>query len=135
MDINITCLFRELDAPLYSGSVFELGDNAGQITWDNSKETAKQFSLLDTDEKLQAFREYIRGFGAWDADEIAAWSDLELNALFVQLIAGDMRESGLDECHFDDIDWQAHEEGAQEGRYSGNIFKGVDGQVYYYVGY
>lgn len=135
MEINITSLFREIDAPLCSGSRFELGDNAGQITWDNSIETAKEFSLLDTDEKRQAFRDYVKGFGAWDADEIAAWNDLELNALFVQLIAGDMRESGLDDCHADDIDWQAYEQGASEGQYNGNIYKGDNGQIFYYVGY
>ena len=37
-------------------------------------------------------RDFARSSGGWSADEIAAWPDEELNALFLQWVAGDTRE-------------------------------------------
>lgn len=133
MQINITKFFKESEPMNYSASVAEFGDNAGRITWNNANNAASEWNMLDDDDKRQAFREHVKGFGAWDDDEIASWSDTELNALFIQFVSGDMREAGLDDDHFDDIDWQAYEEGAHDGLYSGNIFKCDDGEIYYHL--
>lgn len=131
MEINITKFFKEAEPMQYSASVAEYGDNAGKITWGNALAASNEYNYLDDDEKRQAFRDHVKGFGAWSVEEITAWSDNELNALFIQMVSGDMREAGLDDDPFDDIDWQAYEESANEGRYSGNIFKGDDGEIYY----
>ena len=70
------------------------------------------------------------GFGAWTDEEINAWTPTELNALFLQLVSGDIREAGIDT---DAPDWEAYEAGADEGQYSGNISTDA-GRVYYYLG-
>ena len=75
-----------------------------------------------------------------DAEECAAWPDDECNALFIQLISGDMREAGMDACDMDEFDWEAYEEQAREGRIPGNIFKGDveghegSGRIFYDLG-
>ncbi len=78
-----------------------------------------------------SLREYAAGFGAWDDDEIAAWDAGECNALFVQLVSGDMREAGMDEGDLEDFDWEEYEHHANVGQISGNIYRGDDGQIYY----
>ena len=67
MEINITKLFYSLvyedNARRLSASAFELGDNAEVITWNKSKEEAKSWNLLDTDEAKEAFREFVESSG------------------------------------------------------------------------
>jgi hypothetical protein len=90
--------------------------------------------LLTTPEQIEALREYVKGFGAWDAEEIAAWDDSECNALFVQLISGDMREAGMDDVDPEDFDWEEYERQASEGHISSRIWRGNDDQIYFYLG-
>jgi len=87
--------------------------------------------MLDSEEKREDFRCYVKTFGAWSEDEIRAWSDQELNALLIQMISGDMREADLDA---DAPDWDKYQQDSESGRISGRIFKGDDSQIYYYVG-
>lgn len=89
MDINITQLLEE-DMFEYSHSAHEGGQNAGTNTWNAALKGPRP--LLNTPEEIQALRDYIQGFGAWSEEEIAAWDDNECQALFLQLIAGDVRE-------------------------------------------
>lgn len=131
MEIEVTDFFNQAAPMDYSASAAELGQDAGRITWRHACEAAPDYPHLDTEEKREAFREYIRGFGAWSDGEIAAWSDVELGALFLQCVAGDIREAGLDT---DAPDWAAYQAGAEGGQYSGRLFCGEDGRVYYYVG-
>ena len=133
MDLDITQFFTEADAQDYSASRAELGDNAGTITWNAAKRAAGEWlwPLLDTDDKRDAFRAHVKGFGAWDETEIAAWSNEELNALLYQMIAGDMREGGLNTFK---PDWATYEDDAARGTVAGRIFRGTDGRVYYYLG-
>jgi len=113
MELNITRFCNEAAPMDYSASVAEIGANAGADTWRAACEDAPDWNLLDTDDKRQAFRDHIRGFGAWDAAEIAAMTDLHLNALLIQFIAGDIRNN-------DD---------------AGRIYRDVpSGQVFYYIG-
>ena len=51
--------------------------------------------------------------------------------MFIQLIAGDMRECGMDDCDLEDFDWAGYEARASEGQISGNIFKADDGRIFY----
>lgn len=134
MDINITQFFNDTrgHASYYSASCAELGDNAGRITWENAVDRGEFSPLLDTEEKREAMREFVRGFGAWTDEEINAWSDVELTALLIQFIAGDMRESGLD-CT-GPVDWEEYQEACESGQCAGRIYGGplsVDGQIYF----
>ena len=91
MELNITQFIENEYMENYSASIAELGENAGQITWNNAKEYAENNPMLKTDEEIAEFKQYVVGFGAWDDDEIEAWNDIETNALLVQMIAGDHR--------------------------------------------
>lgn len=128
MEINITSLFTsgEYCPRDYSASVAEIGNNAGQITWQAAMES--EYGFLDTPEKLDAFRDHIQGFGAWSEEEITDWDVTECNALFVQLVSGDIREAGLD---VDNPDWDEYE---ANDNIPHNIFQGIDGNIYYYLG-
>lgn len=96
MEIDITRFFKEADAFEFSHSIAEGGKNAGKETWQAALNEGASAPLLSTPEQLEALREYVKGFGAWSDEEISAWSEAECNALFIQLISGDMREAGLD---------------------------------------
>jgi hypothetical protein len=88
--------------------------------------------LLDTEDKLEAMRDFARSSGGWTREEIAAWSAEEVNALFLQWVAGDVRQAGADSL--DEIDWEEYEEMAMEGRIPSNLSKGDDGQISFYLG-
>jgi hypothetical protein len=130
MEINITQFFTSGEySPMdYSASVAEIGNNAGKITWNNALESSEDYSPLDTPEKIEAFRGYIQEFGAWSEEEITDWTVTECSALFYQLVSGDIREAGLD---LDNPDWEEYE---ANDNISHNIFSGIDGEIYYYLG-
>jgi len=90
MQINITSL-ADTDAFQFSASRAEMGQDAGQITWQNN--LAENSTLLDSLEKLETFRDFVRASGGWNREETAAFSDAELNALCHQWIMGDIREA------------------------------------------
>lgn len=132
-EIDITDFLSDDDASPYefSASAAELGQCAGKITWRNSMDRAQDNALLTTQDQIDALKAYVKGFGAWDDTEIEGWSDQECNALFIQLISGDLRESGLADSDPDEFDWTEYEARASEGQISGNIFRADDGRVYY----
>ena len=131
MYIDITSLL-ELDCFGLSHSRAEGGENAGRNTWNASKAQAKETPLLNTEDKLEAMRDFARSSGGWTREEIAAWNAEEVNALFLQWVAGDVREAGADSL--DEIDWEEYEEKAMEGRIPSNLSKGDDGQISFYLG-
>ena len=130
MEIDISSFFAGADAFEFSHSRMEGGENAGRNTWDAAKREGAESPLLTTPEQFDALRSYVKGFGAWDESEIAAWDAIECNALFVQLISGDMREAGLD-SESDDSAWDEYE---ANDSLCHHIFRGDDGAVYYYLG-
>lgn len=133
MEINITSLFSD-ESPFVpfdcSNNRATLGDNAGQLTWNASKETAAQVTLLDSEDKIDAMRDFARASGGWNAEEVAAWSALEVNALFLQWVAGDVREA-FDDADFSEWDWADYKERAEAGLVSSNLFRADDGQIYF----
>lgn len=134
MEIDITRLVTEEDMFEFSASRAERGQNAGPETWANAKDEAAARPLL-ADEQLPAFRDYVRDFGAWEDEEIDGWSPVECNALFVQMVAGDMREAES-LCPGDGpggVDWSEYEALAEAGTCSGCIFASGE-SVFYYVG-
>ena len=131
MEIDITRLFHsDAYAPVnYSASVAEIGQDAGRITWKAACDGASSYGpMLVTPEQLDAFRSHVEDFGAWSEEEIAAWSDNECNALFLQLVSGDIREADLDT---DNPDWPAY---YANDSVAGNMGEGDDGRIYYYLG-
>lgn len=134
MDINITKFFNNSQPMKYSASVAELGQTAAEQTWGAACDDSVEYMMLDNEEKREAFKKHIADFGSWSEAEVAAWSDAELNALFIQLIAGDMREADL-APNMDAEEWQEYEAAANEGHCAGNIFRGDDGGVYYQLSY
>ena len=116
MEIDITAFVENADPFDYSHSIAEGGENAGADTWNAAMTEATSSPLLTTPDQLEALREYVKDFGAWSDEEIAAWSDAECNALFIQLISGDLREAHLDGELTEDA-WADYE------RRAGNIFR------------
>jgi hypothetical protein len=126
MDINITSLLDE-DLFPFAHSRMEGGDNAGQNTWNAALKGPRP--LLSTPEEIQAFKDWTKGFGAWDDEEREAWSDNETQALFLQFIASEVRTNGVDAL--DEMDWEEYEEGCEARRYSSNLFRADDMQIYF----
>lgn len=132
MEIDISEFFRTENHEDFSASAMEKGPQAGRLTWAAAMQAAAEPGpMLDTEDKLQALRDYVRGFGAWDAEAIAAWTPEECNALFIQLVAGDIRESGIDTL---EPDWATYQEDVESGRFSGNFYPGDDGRIWYSLG-
>jgi hypothetical protein len=128
MEINITQL-ADMGAFDLSHSMMEGGENAGANTWEASKRQAERTPILDTPEKLDAFRGWVRDHGAWTAEEIAAWTPQEANALFLQWIAGDVRELGADTLG--GIDWDEAAELQDAGQAPSNIWRDHDGEIFF----
>ena len=125
MQINITKFYHEACPKDYSASVFEIGSNAGPDTWQAAKDDASDWNMLDTDEKRQAFRDWVKPFGGWNEAEIAAWDNVELNALFVQWVSGDIRE-----C-LEDSDWDQYAIDSEAGRVHSNLWRDDSGDVWF----
>jgi hypothetical protein len=136
MEFDITEFFNTCAPMDYSASRAEIGDNAGADTWCAACEDSPDHVILDTDEKREAFRSFVRSAGAWSDEEIAAWSDVELNALCIQWIAGDMREPVGFELGPDTTNeqWAEFARQSEVGQVSGRIFKGTDNRIYFYAG-
>ena len=130
MELNITAFYNNTCPRDYFASVAEIGASAGPDTWRAACEDSPDYMILDDDDKLQAMREHMRGFGAWSDEEIAARTDAELNALLIQMIAGDIRES----CLSDGGTWAEYYEQGEQGIVSGSLFSDDNGQVYYMIG-
>jgi hypothetical protein len=130
MEIKITNFFTQNQCPRdYAASMAEIGQSAGADTWRAACEDATDFVYLDTPEKREAFTNFARDSGfSEDVPE-------NLDALFLQWIAGDCREMGLNSpADFDAIDWDKIEKEQSEGQIPSNIFKGIDGEIYFYAG-
>ena len=130
MDINITKFFNEACPKDYSASVAEIGQDAGKSTWQAAMDDFDGYTILDSQDKIDSFKAYIVGFGAWDSEEIEGMNNQALNALCIQMISGDIREAGLDTQN---PDWEEYQADSEAGKVSGSIFKGDDGEVYYSI--
>jgi hypothetical protein len=136
MEIDITTFVKNNDPHEFSANRMELGNRAGEITWSNAKHEAADAPLLPAS-ALAEFRDWVSTFGAWEAKEIAAWDATECNAILIQYISGDLRElENL--CYSDNdeygIDWPKAEALSSAGTIGGNIFRGGDDHIYFYMG-
>jgi hypothetical protein len=136
LELNITRYFANGDNDPYymSGSVANLGSNAGKLTWNNSL-AASDGELLTTEESLQAVREWLKSFGAWDDAEIESYTAQELEAFVLQDAASGINEMiAFYESDYDDdeilstmeiIELITNDEDYQDSL-SGNVFVSDD---------
>lgn len=131
MEIKITEFFNRICPRDFSASIAEIGQDAGTFTWNAAKEEAEDTQLLTSSEQIEAFREFAASCGFSEPD----LSEAELQALFIQWIAGDMREMGLTLSEdSQSINWEQIEKEQQAGQIPSNIYRGTDGEIYFYVG-
>lgn len=132
MEIDITSLLEE-DLFQFSHSRMEGGENAGRNTWNAAKEAAATAPILRSEDELEAMRGWAKSSGGWTREEIEEWDAEELNALFLQLVAGDVRSAGwdsLEEAEWDDGGALIDSRNGERSECS-NIFRGIDGNFYF----
>jgi hypothetical protein len=117
MEINVTELVEYANCARYSASAYELGPDAAKITWNNAIEACETALLVDSEDEIEELIDWLEDFGAWTREEIEAYSEVELNALLLQFIAGDIREY---EDHFDSL--EAYQEAQELGVAKGNLW-------------
>lgn len=129
MELDVTHMVNDADDMLMiSGSIAELGQNAAKLTWRNAQQYASSNILLTDETALDAARDWFKGFGVWEDNEIAAWSDAEVNALVVQFIAGEIREMEV----YDSM--EEYQKASEGGQTSGRLSTGDGGRWYFYLG-
>jgi len=122
MEIEITQFISKEEPKNYSNSIHNSGlQNIGEITWDNAKKANHSFVTKDN---RQIFIDYFNEFGAWD--DLDQWPLIELNALFVQMISGDIQEMES---------YDSFEEYEKSDQTSSSIFKTTDNKYFFYVGH
>lgn len=137
MEIDISAFFKTAAPRDYSASVAEIGQDAGRVTWAAALEDAPGFDFLSTEEAREEWRGFVISSGGWTAEEVAAFTNAELSALFLQWVAADCREMFPDARTLDGLtpdDWARAEEMAEAGQAPGRIFRADDGRVFFYVG-
>ncbi len=96
LEVTAFILRNEGRMEQFSSSIAESGlQNIGQVTWRNACAAMEQKTAWLCHD-LAALREHFAEYGAWEADELAAMSGTELNALLVQFIAGEYQEHEAD---------------------------------------
>jgi hypothetical protein len=100
---------------MLSNSVANLGDNAGQITWDNSLDAATEYPLVNDDNRDEVIG-WLKSWGAWSEGDLMQWNNQSLSALVWQFAASDFRDhwedyiSDFNETDFDNLeeyDWDS----------------------------
>jgi len=127
--IDVTRFIRTCSMRDFSASVAEIGSNAGAATWQVSIEESEEFDFLPTPDLLQEFREWLKPWGGWSDDEIAAMSDQHLRALCLQWIAGDWRECF--DCSPDAVDWDDYGTRASEGNCPSSFYRDDAGLIFW----
>jgi len=125
---DVSVMFSAREPWDCSNSQANLGDQAGRLTWACALEVAEsadKWLLSDRAEACEGMQEWARETGAWDREEIAAWSDEECLALFVQNVASELRtllgadDNELETCvhTYETTDWEQESE-YPTGQYS-----------------
>ena len=133
-EVNITELFNYGFRPSdYSTSQAEAGFNAGPFSWRAAMDRVEEppFPLID-DTNIDQFKKYLATFGAWSDEEIGSWIDEEVNALFLQLVAGDVRDAFPDGVMGDKA-WKKYAAAASVGKVNSNLFRSDNGDIFYSI--
>jgi len=136
LELKITEFFNNGDHWHNSNSIANLGQNAGANTWEHAKQESSEFIFV-TEETRQAIQEYVKGFGAWDWQEITGWTDTELNALVLQFISADINDLEVYTDDNGELDWELIAEAQEAGQIASNLYcyRGNEIEYYYYIGY
>lgn len=126
-EIDVSQIWDE-DCSVLSASRSELGDDAGKITWRNCLALAERLPLIN-DQNRDDARDHFKDYGAWDQEEIDAWTDTELSAMIWQEAAASMREFE-DYC---ESDFAKYETECERGSISGRLSLG-EGTATIYLG-
>jgi hypothetical protein len=136
MEIDVTRIVEEM-TPLETRAVsggwwgaYPDPDVRKLHAWQEALSLASKHDVLNTPQAQGAMRTHLLGYGAWEGEEIADMTAIELTALLVQLIAGDMHEGEL-HAESTEEDWARYEEDGVAGRVPWNLFRGDDGRFYY----
>jgi hypothetical protein len=128
MEIDVTHMVEDEDQmPMLSGSIAELGKDAGPRTWKNSVAYGAEHPLLKTDDERDAARHHFRGYGAWSREQIDAWSEDELQGIVCQDVAAAIRER---EAYDSDEEFEA---ACESGRASGRLYRSGN-RWFFYLG-
>jgi hypothetical protein len=139
LELDITDFFTNEDAYNFSASAFEMGNNAGVITWNNAKNEAKSYlhwleqKAYNGESARDCIIDHFKAMGFSESDEMDTCPDKEIIALLIQEISGDIREAGLDNDLFEEINWQEYERQARNGQISSNIFFVPETQKVYFT--
>lgn len=128
MEIDVTKYVEEIDCFDFSASAAEMGQNAGQITWQNATDHILYDPIVSA-ENMDEARDYIVSTGGWTEGEVGEMSDQEVNALVLQFVAGAVREY---EDHFSS--YEEYIEATKQGQVCGNLWRNDDGTWTYYLG-
>ena len=134
LELDITDLLLSDAYENCSGSVAELGPNASKLTWDAAMQYATENPLI-SDADIDVAREWLGSFGAWSRDELAAKSNVEINALITQFVSGDLKQlvelAPSASADMGYIDWNEAATLAEEGQVSGRAYNFAD--CFYYT--
>jgi hypothetical protein len=128
-EIDVTPILSE-DCSVLSASQAELGENAGKITWRNCLALAERLPLV-TDANRDDIRDHFASYGAWEHEEIDAWTDVELSAMVWQEAASCVREF-YEYCRGD---LEVYQQKCEAGKISGRLsLNSETGPAYFYCG-
>jgi len=143
MELDVTNIINaHLEGDAYagncSGSVSELGSNAGSITWGNSCDLSEELKVCYTEEQAEEIRDHLREYGAWTDTEIASWDYTELGSFVVQEVMAEVRrleeseDIDLEDFTIEELQAATENEG---GRIYGTPPSGsVKGEWFFYLG-
>lgn len=140
MEIDVTDFVTNEDPAEFSASREELGQDAARITWRNAMDYAAKAPMLTTEDQIEALRDDARRSGGWEPAEIATWSDQHCNALFVQMVAAEMREAHMQAGDLESFIWEGYEADIAAGRVAGLLYRGDVpdsegyGRIFYWLG-
>lgn len=130
MLIDITDFYHREDPSLYAASVAECGDDAAHQTWTAAMRAAEEYNHIGTPDQIEAFKKFLQQFGAWSEAEVEGWTHQQLNAVFIQWAAGDMREGHMHGTPEDD--WHAYYQAGVTGQIACNLEE-HSGRIYFYL--
>lgn len=118
MEKDITNFYHSQNTRVYSDSIANSGSHdIGVTTWNNALITDWKF--ITTEEERLIVLNHVKNMGMDDVDKM----DInEANALFIQLVSGDIQEK-------DDMTWEEYQ---QSDQVSGSLFE-TDGKIYYFI--
>lgn len=131
-DLDVTTFVLTQYPQRYAANAVELGVDAGAITWNAAVAYATTHPDMLGD-AVDDWKQEVRSLGAWTDDECASWPEVHWVALFVQFLAGDMREAGLYPGNPPSV-WAQYYDLAAHGRAHGRLDRTGDGRIIYSIG-